>query len=314
MASARPWIGFGPEAFSAQFPQFQSRELARSYPDFYYESPHNMLLDALTETGIAGLLIVAGFVVIGVRSGLRGPPGLLAGLVSTVLAQQFLVLIAPTTFFFFLGIGLLALGADRAAPFSIQSRARPSPVLYCSILASCALVFVVFQMTVADLALGSAKRLLDAGDTFGAMDAYQKAGRFRASGVTADLYFSRRWAAGANTSPDALSKFGLGQLALEAGRRATEYPEQSQNALYNLAILAAAAGSAQAVEADLRAAIRASPNWFKPHWSLARLLYSTGRIGEARQEARLALDLDAGKDPEVVATTAEILRSTSSLP
>ena len=61
-------------------------------------------------------------------------------------------------------------------------------------------------------------------------------------------------------------------------------------------------------------AIASAPNWFKPHWALARLLYSTGRTGEARQEAALALDLDGRKDAEVVRTTSEIVRSVDSLP
>jgi len=45
---------------------------------------------------------------------------------------------------------------------------------------------------------------------------------------------------------------------------------------------------------------------------LARLLYAAGRTEEARKEALLALDLDGRKDQEVIATTAEIVRSLDS--
>jgi putative inorganic carbon (hco3(-)) transporter len=56
MSFARPWIGFGPDLFGAEFPKYQSTELARAYPDFYHESPHNSILDALTGSGIFGAL------------------------------------------------------------------------------------------------------------------------------------------------------------------------------------------------------------------------------------------------------------------
>ncbi len=34
MAAARPWTGFGPETFAAEFPRYQSTDLARLLPDF----------------------------------------------------------------------------------------------------------------------------------------------------------------------------------------------------------------------------------------------------------------------------------------
>ena len=37
----------------------------RAYPDFYHESPHNILLDALDSQGIPGLLVLGGFVTLG---------------------------------------------------------------------------------------------------------------------------------------------------------------------------------------------------------------------------------------------------------
>ena len=61
-----------------------------------------------------------------------------------------------------------------------------------------------------------------------------------------------------------------------------------------------------AVERDLRASIAARPNWFKPHWTLARLLALESRRDEAEREAALAVTLDGGKDAEVTQTLAEI--------
>jgi hypothetical protein len=77
-------------------------------------------------------------------------------------------------------------------------------------------------------------------------------------------------------------------------------------------MLASAMNDSKTVESSLRSAILAGPHWFKPHWALARLLYSAGRTEEARTEAALALDLDGHKDSEVIATMAEILRSLES--
>jgi len=99
---------------------------------------------------------------------------------------------------------------------------------------------------------------------------------------------------------------------IDAARLATTIPEQRQNAWYSLAQLAAAMNDSKTVESSLRAAILAGPQWFKPHWALARLLYSTGRTDEARKEAALALDLDGHKNAEVVETMTEIVRSLDS--
>jgi O-antigen ligase len=51
--STQRWIaGYGPETFALEFPRHQSLELARKYPDFYHESPHNIFIDALVSKGV----------------------------------------------------------------------------------------------------------------------------------------------------------------------------------------------------------------------------------------------------------------------
>jgi Tfp pilus assembly protein PilF len=95
---------------------------------------------------------------------------------------------------------------------------------------------------------------------------------------------------------------------------ATKSPEQQQNAWYNLAIFEASTNDAPATEYSLRAAIAAAPVWYKPHWTLARLLATEGRLGEAEPEARRALYLDGGKDAEVASTMNEILGSAAVRP
>jgi hypothetical protein len=92
------------------------------------------------------------------------------------------------------------------------------------------------------------------------------------------------------------------QQALEMGIRALSTAEDRQNAWYNLAILRAGNNDAPGVEAALRNAIACSPNWFKPHWTLAQLLARTGHPEEALSQARLAVQLDGGHDAEVTET------------
>lgn len=319
MSAIRPWTGFGPDNFVAEFPQFQSAELARAYPDFYHESPHNIFIDALSGAGVAGVLLLVGWIALGFVAGLRAPPpmqpiamALLAGLAAASVAQQFVVFIVPTAFTFYLGIGLLAgLGPGGGANISRSLRVA---MALCGIAAAVSLATAGYRLVTADTSLARVRRALDAGDRGGAMTLWESAKSRRATGVTADLYFSRRWAAAAAGAQDPIEKIRLGALAIESARWATEDPQERQNAWYNFAMLAAALGNTEMVESSLRSAIAAGPQWFKPHWALARLLYSAGRVEEARQEALMALDLGGRREPEVIATTAEIVRSTAPLP
>jgi Tfp pilus assembly protein PilF len=87
--------------------------------------------------------------------------------------------------------------------------------------------------------------------------------------------------------------------------------EDPFDAWYNLAQMSAARNDAAGAERGLRAAIAAKPQWFKPHWTLAQLLFLQGRGEEAKSEAALALQLDAGKHPEVQRTLTPILSGAS---
>ena len=117
-----------------------------------------------------------------------------------------------------------------------------------------------------------------------------------------------------------MAKIYYSQIAAGAASRATRQPEEAPNAWYNLSVLAAARNDAAGTEYALRQAIAAAPNWYKPHWTLARLLAAQGRSPEAVPEAGRAIQLNAGKDAEVASTLAQVssqngadtLRHTSS--
>src|SRR5439155_474921 len=119
--------GIGPETFSSEFPHVQSPALSRAYPEFYHESAHNILLDALTAQGVLGFVALAGFIALGVYQA-RKVEGTLATmlgacLVAGLVANQFMVFTVPTALYFYLTIAMLTalprkgtVGVEHARP------------------------------------------------------------------------------------------------------------------------------------------------------------------------------------------------------
>ena len=318
MAAQKPLTGFGPDAFSAEFPKFESVALARAFPDFYHESPHNLSLDVLTSQGVFGFLALIVVIGAAVAGGLwqRTNPLVLAflpGLAAAVIADQFAVLIAPTAFYFYIGAAALAGSGASHSTQRIASRWRVA-VLPLGFACAAFLALTAYRVSRQDAMLATVDRHLDARDFAGAAQEYRRALSVPGDGVSADLYFSRKWSQLAMSSTAAMSKIYYSQVAAGAATRATRQPEQLHNAWYNLAVLAAARNDSAGTEYALRAALAAAPNWYKPHWTLARLLAAEGRREEAEREAKYALELNAGKDSEVASTLAQVLRSPAPRP
>jgi len=313
MAMVRPVLGFGPESFVLEFPRFQSIDLARAYPDFYHESPHNMLLDALIAQGVIGVgLALASWVVAvfaGVRAWKAGFPWvgpLIAGAVGLLANQQFSVLILPTGVAFYLIQAMLIGGAIPDTP-----EAKPSG-LWAVLAFAVAIAFTALgtRLVAADNALSLAERRIASRELAAARAAYELHKTFSPAGRTADLYYSRAMASLASRSVAGAERTDASAEALRAGARAAQYSEQRSNAWYSLAVLFASHGDQTAVERCLRNAISWAPNWFKPHWTLAQLLQLSGRHDEAMFESAAAVERDGGKNPEVTATWAEIRRKS----
>ena len=309
MAAHRPLLGFGQETFATQFPRFASLQLARAYPDFYQESPHNVFLDAMTSEGFAGAACLAGLIWLGIVSGWRALRDrdpiagiLLAGFIAVLVCLQFTVLVPVTELYFYLAIVLLV--SLRAAP--VVNPPAPSPpatAAYWAIAAaSLFLPFFAIRLVAADRDLSLVQQRLSAGDAGSAALAYSSARQLLPRGDSFDLPYSRAMAALAATSPNFGVRIKAWAEAKESGVRATSTALDRQNAWYSLAELYAAGNDADDAETSLRNAIAFAPNWFKPHWALARLLALTGRNREARIEAAAAMERDAGRDPEVAAT------------
>ena len=288
----RPILGYGPEVYTAEFPRYESQELARAYPDFVYESPHNMFLDAAVAQGLPGLFVLCGLVVLGFRT---ARPGLAAALAAGVVAQQFTVFTVPTALLTFVTIALAVSQAGKPVRLPKYVLAPAAAFLYAS------LCFVI-----SDHALAQAREALNRGDEPSAGGRFAQYQRWRLPGSGGDLWYSRASLNLAQRSNNPAVHFQALIQAGIAGVRATTTAEDPVNAWYSMAILYAAQNDAAGTEKSLRAAISANPNWFKPHWTLAQVLRLQHRLPEAEQEAELAVSLDAGKDPEVARTLAEI--------
>jgi O-antigen ligase len=306
MAANRPVQGFGPETFSTEFPRYESRDLARAYPDFYQESPHNIFLDALTSRGLAGLLSLVALCGLGMWAGLQllrrgdtmGAP-LTAALAASLVSQQFIVFIVPTALYFYLLLAILVTAVT--SPDALEGyNAR----WYAPIAFAAAVFLAVFAVRVfaADAALALADRRIEAGDAARAAQAYRVVLQWQPAGAASDLRYSRAMQQLSIRAPLFATTLLARQEAIKAGIAATRTAEDRENAWYNLATIFAASNDAVRVERSLRNAIAWAPNWFKPHWTLAQVLELENRHNQALTEAGEAADLDAGHDPEVTET------------
>jgi len=294
MAGWRPLTGFGPETFAAEFPRYQSADLARLLPGFYQESPHNTALDALTSEGVPGLVLAFGWLALALyaanRAGSRNS-AIAAAFVASAIAAMFSAITAGPLVATSLVIAMLVAGTpeDKA----LVPGLRPGMVFVAAAPFAVCLISYGVMLVISDAALARFQR--DSGSA-----AYRQVVRTETRGAAEDLYCSRRLSQICNGSRDCID------LAMQAAARATETADSPSNAWFNLAIFEAAQNIPAPVEKALRTSMALAPNWFKPHWAMASLLAITGRPADARAEAERALFLDAGKDPEVVQTARQI--------
>jgi hypothetical protein len=136
--------------------------------------------------------------------------------------------------------------------------------------------------------------------------AYTSAVAASLPGASEDLYVSRVLQPECAKRPDFQSFLICRQQVMRASGRALSTADDLANAWYNLSMLSASQNEIRWTRKGLEEATRVSPNWFKPHWALARLLSQTGDTGQATAEAARAAFLDASRDPEVVETATAL--------
>ncbi len=294
----RPAAGYGPETFTAEFPRFESLELARAYPDFVHESPHNILLDAAVAQGLPGLVLLCCLLALGFRT---ANPGLAAALAAGIVAQQFTVFTLPTALITFTTVAL-----------AISESHGSLRVPKLAFLPATLLLYAAIRLMVSDHSLALTQKSLAADDEASAATHHAHYQRWRLPGASADLWYSRASLNLAQKTANPVVRFQALMQAAGAGVRATQTAEDPGNAWYSLAVVYAAQNDPANTEKCLRAAAHANPNWFKPHWTLARLLRLQGRLPEARREAGTAVWCDGGKDQEVSRTLAEIRAGNSN--
>jgi O-antigen ligase len=309
MAAVHPLTGFGPETFAAEFPRYQSVELARLAPDFYHESPHNVALDALVSEGIPGLFIAVGWLGLGawlisqVRARSPFDRALAAAFVAACASSFFNVMtIGPAVSMLTLLAVLLARSA--AGKTDLRNPDNPS--------ASKALGFVVglpiaavlagfgVLLIASDFKLERFSRIAAGHDSVLAMGSYQRLRATGLAGPAEDLYCSRKLADICGSGTGVIARLQCSLIATQAAVRATSTADNPPNAWYNLAMFTAAHNDGRGTEKSLRTAAALAPNWFRPHWALAKYLELAGRNDEAIGEIRRAAVLGAGKEQDVI--------------
>jgi O-antigen ligase len=294
MVRAKPFLGFGPETFPAAFPRFESEQLASLYPDFHHESPHNLLLDALTSGGIPALLLTLGWGGLAVyaavaarraRSALAAP--LSAALVASAVASLFSSAVLAPLLLTALAIAVLIASQPTAEKVTVKIGA---PLLLGFGAAALALLVFAVSLAVSDFRLERFQR-------HPSVATY--APRLI---VPEDIYSSRMLAGVCREAPSQAAQMECHQTAVHAAARATMTADDPANAWYNLSLFTALQNDAAGTMMALRRATEAAPNWFKPHWTLAELLSRQGDPAAARSEAARAVTLDGNRNAEVSST------------
>jgi hypothetical protein len=307
MAVARLGWGYGPDTFSNQFPRHQSVELAPAYPDFYQESPHNVFVDWLVSQGLPGLAGLAALCVLVAMSVRRtSPPGVqaaAAGVLAGLVSQQFLCFTLPTAVFFYaLSAAAIVCGRDNKA-----SRIAPALATVPCVVAALVMAVFALRLLVADRAEAAVKDALAGNDLQTIVKRHELASRWRLPGGNFDLYYARAMLNLSARQTDASLRFRTWQHAMGAATAAASALEDRPNALVNLAAFQATFNDPALVESTLRTAILEAPNWYRPHWLLARLYLLTGHLDHAETEARLAIERNGGHNAEVQQTLQQVL-------
>ncbi|HTT66028.1 MAG TPA: O-antigen ligase family protein [Bryobacteraceae bacterium] len=310
MAAGRWPAGYGPETFIPTFALHQSVDLSRAYPDFYHESPHNIVLDALVAQGVPGPVLLLVFAGAGFAAacGVRRNPAagaLAAGLTGMTISEQFTCFTMPIALAYYVTIAMLvSLSIPGALP------ARPVRRRWPGVAAAvcCAGVWAVFgvRLAMAETALARVRRDLEAYRVVAAARDFSGYQRWRWPGDSADLWYSRRLAQIAGSNVDWLTRMQAFQQAGLAAQRATQTSEAAFNAYYNVAAFYARQNDFARTEQSLRSAIARAPNWYKTHWMLAQVLQAAARLPEAEAEAATAVEVGGGKHPEVTGTLERI--------
>ena len=294
-----PVLGAGPETFAQDFRELESLPLAAAYPDYFHESPHNLLVEIASAQGGLGLIalllvcgsaLAAGWKMAAKRSFLA--VGLLTSLAAMLVALQFMPLVVSNALCLYCLAGMLV------AVESGEARQVARAPRFIRAVAGVGILgfgLAALAFTVQDWEFAQAGNAVRRGDFTGAAAAYRAIERWPFSGQ--DLWLSRQFAAASISNP-AGSALTL-RLAAGASRRAEQYSEDPFNAYYQSAALAIAAGDSREGEDKLRTAIQLAPTWYRPRLLLAQSLLIRGQAAEGAEQGRKAIALAGWRRDEV---------------
>lgn len=304
LAANRPLTGWGPETFGSSFPRYQSTELSRAFPDFYHESPHNVLLDEFADKGLLGLVAFALWTAAAIRASLRESSPIGIALLAGFAGLQFNAFVLTTSFYFFLTsvLVLTPTPLETAPPDDPQPRHNVWRLALFAIPFALLVAGFGIRLLVADAFLATVRTRLEQGDVLAAAQRYDLVRRWEPRTGASASYYSRTMAALVPRQRQLFASLKSWQEAVQSGIIATTAADDPQNAWYQLASIYGQVDNRKDAERCLRSAIDAAPRWYKPHWVLAQLLEVSGRTADAYAEAKLAASLDGAKHPEVSET------------
>ncbi|MDP9171212.1 MAG: O-antigen ligase family protein, partial [Acidobacteriota bacterium] len=304
MGWAKPVFGYGPETFQAAFGVWNSEELARLYPDFHHESPHNVALDALTSQGIPGVLLIFAWIAVAFRAGAAGlrvksplAPPLAAALISSLVTAIFdAAVLAPVLLTLLILAMMTALepaGARRRIP--LQRWVWQGTAVAIAALIAC----FTAEITTVEFMLARFQAAPEAAK-------YELVRKWRLPGASEDIYGSRTLLNSCKETSALVKNIECWRSAEQVAAEATRTADDPANAWYNLAFFTSIPNDTRGTSTALNRAIGAAPEWFKPHWTLAKLLAQQGTSRDALREAERAASLNAGHDPGVSQTLLDL--------
>ncbi|MEO8657522.1 MAG: O-antigen ligase family protein [Bryobacteraceae bacterium] len=306
MATEHLAAGYGPETFGNEFPRRQSLVLARAHPDFYQESPHNVFLDVLVAQGAPGLLAFAALSALALFSIRGAPPAIQiagAGFAAGLVSQQFLCFTVPTAVFFYSMALVPIVHADPVRPTRRIGWASIPVALLLSLL----LAAFAVRLVISDWKMAEVKSALLTETPAAVAARYEQALRWKFPGGNPDLYYAREMLNLSNRQTDPKLRFQAWQHSMGAAVRAATALEDRPNALVNLAAFQSVMNNPAMVENTLLTAAREAPQWYRPHWLLARLYLLAGRLPQAEEQARAAVERNGGHDAAVQQTLDQVL-------
>ncbi len=295
---AHPIVGTGPETFGEEFRRIESEKLSHTYPDFFNETPHNVLIDAACAQGLPGLVILSAVFWLGIFGPRRDLTGtaLEAAVLGIFAGSMFASFSIVEAMVLWVLVGVGAACADDSVVAASETTPAPALLIPATVLAGCFFFFAVI-LGVPDHRYAGVSDAVAAKDLDRAHEIYASANGWSAGLPLAGyaLYSSQQYAVLARLLADTPQASDAWALSRTAAGEAERRGEQRYSAAFQSSVLSIAAGDLATAEAKARLSIALAPNWYRPRVFLAQILQATGRNQEAVMEQKRSVELGADR-------------------